>query len=251
MLTKSQTTNYSFPRAIVFVNGENVRFNSFRVEHSGFSAADSFEVDLPFFVTQASGKEKILANGPDFATMLLRQDSIPVKILVGYSKNPDNYTESDLTQVIDGYVDTARWHFDENGESVTITGRNVVGKMIDTKINDKFPNLTASQIASMYAGKYELYTSITPTRTLAGTYYNNTSAVISSSDMSEWDMLLYLAKQEDYICRVKGNTLYFGPFGTVTKFLGDAAQYTWGKDIFSLDMERSPHGAKDIKVLIW
>ena len=179
-------------RGIVIVNNTQVKFNTFDVEQNGFSAADSFEIELPFFIREQQSGDIILANGPDFQSVLLTQDVIPVQVYVGYPKNPLNYGISDLVQLIDGTMDTARWDFDNTGEFVTLNGRNVVGKMIDEKIVDKYPNSTSSTIATNIANKYGLTPVVTATTTLAGTYYSKSSAVTPDANTSEWDLLQFL-----------------------------------------------------------
>ncbi len=237
-------------RGIAVVAGLQVRFISFYAEQNGFSAADSFEVVLPFFVRDTQGGETVLANGPDFQSILLGQDTIPVQLYVGYPRNPDYFGVGNLTQIMDGYMDTARWDFDDTGEIVTLTGRNAVGQMIDTKVTNKLPNMTSSAIAAKFAAEHGLTPVITPTTTLAGTYYNQNSAVMGN-ETTEWDLLLFLARQENFIVRVKGKQLLFGPYATVTGYVNQAPiPYTWGYDIERLEIERSPHAAKDLMVKV-
>ncbi len=238
-------------RGIIAVNGMQVKFTSISVEQNAFSAADSFEIVLPYFIRDQQSGETILANGPDFTSVLLTQDVIPVSAWVGYPANPLNYTVNDLAQVMDGYMDTARWDFDKTGEIVTLNGRNMVGPLIDAKIVDKFPNLTSSAIAIKFALEHGLTPVVTPTSTLAGTYYNQNSTITGNNSMSEWDLLLFLAQQENFIVRVKGGQLLFGPYGTVTGYVDQTPiSLTWGQNIETLEFERSPQAAKDIVVKV-
>lgn len=238
-------------RGIAIVNGYQVRFKEFTIEQNGFSAANSFELRLPFFVQDTQSGEMILANGPDFDTQLLEIDSIPVQLYVGNPKDPQNYTTSDLTLLFNGYMDTARWEFRKSGETLTLKGRNIVGKMIDYKLNNKYPNLTSSAIAEMFASEIGLTPVITPTTTLAGTWYNQNSAVIGR-ETTVWDLLLFLAKAENFIVRVTtDNKLLFGPYSDVTSYESTTPiPYTWGYDIESINFERSPHAAKNIVVKV-
>jgi len=223
-ITPSVKRNGGKPaRGIVVVNNTQVKFNTFDVEQNSFSAADTFEIELPFFIRDQQSGEVILANGPDFQSILLTQDVIPVQVYVGYLENPLNYGINNLG--------------------------NVVGKMIDEKITDKFPNSTSSTIATNIANKYGLAPVITATTTLAGTYYSKSSAVTPDANTSEWDLLQFLANQENFIVRVKDNQLLFGPYSEVTSYENtDPIVYTWGYDIEKLEIERSPHAARDIVV---
>jgi len=241
-------------RGIIIVSGTSVKFKSFDVEQNAFSGANTFEVVLPFFIRNNQGGNPILANGPNFQSILLTQDVVPVQVYIGYPPDPVHFTTSDLTQIMDGYMDTARWNFNNtDGEIVTLNGRNAVGQMMDAATTDKLPNLTASAIAIKYAGNHGLTPVVTPTTTIAGTYYNQNSTILSN-DASEWDILLFLAQQEDFVVRVKGKKLLFGPYSVVTGYINkDPIPYIWGKNIEDLELERSPHAAKDIivKVITW
>lgn len=240
-------------RGIVMINGQRVNYIDFSVEQNGFSAADSFEINLPFYIRDNQSGDKVMANGPGFQSILISQDVIPVQIYVGYPKSVVNYGIADLTQIMDGYMDTVRWYFksgDDQGETITLSGRNVVGAMIDYKITEKYPNLTASGIAAKFAKQFNLTPMITPTSTFAGTFYNDNSTTLGQ-ETNVWDLLLYLAKQEDFIVRVKGKQLLFGPYATVTGYENQPPlDYAWGHDILELELERSPHAARDIVVKV-
>lgn len=250
-LTTSRRNSAHQVRGIAIVGGQQVQFESFRVEQSGFDVADSFEISLPFFIRDNARGDQVLANGPGFQSILLTQKEIPVQIYLGFVENPQFYTIKDLTKIMDGFMDTARWSLSQSGEVVTLSGRNVIGRMLDTKLTEKFPNLTASGIAEKIAGKYHLSTAkITKTNKLAGTFYNSNSTVLSN-DSNEWDLLLFLAKQENFIVRVKNDQLLFGPYGTVTGYENqEPISYTWGYDIESLEIERSPQATKEIIVKV-
>jgi phage protein D len=124
--------------------------------------------------------------------------------------------------------------------------------MMDAKTTEKHPNLTASAIAIKFASSHGLVPIVAGTQTLAGTYYNQNSSILGN-DMSEWDLILFLAKQEDFVVRVKGNRFLFGPYGIVTGPLytpQDPLPFTWGKDIDALEFERSPDAARDVIVKV-
>ena len=243
--------NIAAVRGIAVVNGYQVKFKEFSVEQNGFSAANSFELQLPFFVQDTQKGEMILANGPNFDSQLLEVDSIPVQLYVGKPKNPNQYTISDLTLLMNGYMDTARWEFRKSGEILSLRGRNIVGKMIDYKLDNKYPNLTSSAIAEMFASEIGLTPVITATSTLAGTWYNQNSATIGR-ETTVWDLLLFLAKAENFIVRITtDNKLLFGPYATVTTYQSSTPiPYAWGYDIEQINFERSPHAAKNIVVKV-
>jgi phage protein D len=249
--TIRKRNNIQSVRAIAIVNGYQVVFSNFSVEMNGFAAANSFDLEMPFFVRDTQNGEYVLANGPNFDTLLLEQDNIEVDLYVGIPKNLQQFSKSDLTLLISGYVDTVDWDFDLSGEKVTLHGRNIVGKMIDYKLSDKYPNMTSSAIAKMFASEIGLTPVVTDTSTLAGTWYQQNSAVIGT-DTTVWDLLLFLAKQENFICRVTvDDKLLFGPYEDVTDYdKVDPIPYTYGYDIKTLHIERSPHAVKNIVVKV-
>lgn len=235
----------SAPRSIVKVNNKVVPFYTCTVELNGYSAADTFDITLPFFITDNLEGSTDFANTPDQQSILLTKSKILVEVYAGYPDNPNHFNENDLTQLMYGYMDTANWTFDEQGERVELQGRNQVAPFMDNKTTDKFPNKTSSSIASYFAKRHGLSTQITPTYTLAGHYYSNDNTTLTT-DSTEWDFLNYLAEQEGFVLRVKGNTLYFGPRDSFLK--SNPFIYTWGHNILDMTLSRSPHAAKNIKV---
>lgn len=236
---------FSKPRSIVKVNNVSVPFQTWTVNLNGYSAADTFDVTLPFRVLNHLRGTTDLANTPDRETILLTQPDILVEIWVGYPANPDQYSESDLEQLIYGYMDTDDFYFDSRGDRVELTGRNQVGPFMDTKTTEKLPNKTSSEIVTYFGQQHGLTVQATPTFTLAGTYYANDHTTLTS-DITEWDLMNYLATQEGFTLRVKGNTLYFGPLSSFLKTTPKI--YVHGQNVKTLKLSRSPHASKDIKV---
>lgn len=250
--TKFQTSGRNgvrHARGIAIVDGQRVRFTRFSVEQNGFSAADSFSLELPFFLQDTLTEAGVVSASPSFASTLLSKDTISVQLFVGYvsSDTPDSISTSEVTQVMDGEMDTCEWTFDGTmGESLTLHGRNKTGAMIDTKVTETYPNRTASDIARLFAQEHGLTAVVTQTTEFAGSYYNQRAASIGK-ETSQWDLLLFLAKRENYIVRVRGRELRFGPYDTVVPDT-TPIQYAWGYDVESLTIERSPHAARDVVV---
>jgi phage protein D len=238
----------SAPRSIVLIGGYEVPFLSWRVENTGFETADTFEVDLPFEVTDQL-QDQILTSNNNVSSILFSEKDILVEIFRGTPKDPSNFKKEELRRTIVGYVDVVSVQFDvtNGGEIVKLEGRDLSALLIDNQITDKYQNSTSSQIAQTFAAMHGFGPQIHQTRTLAGTYYNNDSSVISDTS-SEWDLLMYLAQQEGFVVRIYGTTLYFGPISQVTDINLPPIVLTWGDNIETLDIERSPHAARDIKV---
>lgn len=228
------------------MNSVRVPFNSWSVDLNGYAAADTFDVTLPFRVLDHLRGTSNLINTKDQETILLTQPDILVEAYAGYPKDANSYSEDDLTQLMYGYMDTADFYFDDSeGARVELHGRNQVGPFMDTKTTDKFPNRTSSQIVTTFGQQFGLTVQATATSTLAGTYYANDHTTLTS-DITMWDLMNFLAQQEGFTLRVFGNTLYFGPRSSFLK--SPALPYVWGQNIKSLQLTRTPHASKNIKV---
>lgn len=237
---------WSQPRSIVVVDGVRVPYNNWTVNLNGYSAADTFDVTLPFRVLSHLRGVSSLINTPDTETVLLTKPDILVEVYAGYPRDPNTYNEADLTQLIYGYMDTADFYFDATqGVRVELQGRNQVGPFMDTKTTDKFPNRTSSSIVTYFGEQQGLTVVATPTYTLAGTYYANDHTTLTSN-ITQWDLMNYLAQQEGFMLRVVGNTLYFGPRSQFLKTT--SLPYIWGQNIKTLQVTRTPHASKNIKV---
>ncbi|GIM47043.1 hypothetical protein DNHGIG_25920 [Collibacillus ludicampi] len=238
----------SKPRSIVRIDGYRTWFNSWEVNLNSTHEADDFTLELPFRITR-NQQQGYLVNTPEYTTYLFTKSDVLVEIFVGYPQNPQQFQESDLTRIMYGYMDTAEIRADASGEIVTLTGRNMIAPFLDNKTTEKYQNMTSSAIAQMLAARRGLQASVTPTYTLTGKYYNG-DHVEMNKDVSEWDLLTFLAEQEGYALRVKDNTLFFGPFDQVIGNITNAPplNYTWGQNIESFTLSRSPHAAKNIEV---
>lgn len=251
MITTIDHGNYrgtSYPRSIVRLDGNDIMFNSWTVNLNSTHIADDFELVMPFRVAENMSGQSYLNNTPEYTSYLYTNDNVLVEIFIGYTDNSGNFTTDDLTRIMYGYMDEVNATFSSSGETVTLKGRNMVAPFLDNKTTDKYQNMTSSAIAQMLATSHGLQTSITPTYTLAGTYYNGDNVQLTSDD-TEWDLLTFLAEQEGFTLRVMDNTLYFGPFDVV---VGNAANtplnYTWGQNIMTLTLDKQPHAAKTINV---
>lgn len=187
------------PRGVVKVNDVPVSgWTEFEVDNNTFYQADTFRVvfamsDLP------------AQFGPDWFSSQLE---ITVEIFAGFPANPDSYTASDLQSLIYGKADTMS--FDPAGRTIELSGRDLTLEMIDTKTTEKWPNLTASEIATQIAQRHDLTPVVTKTSKKAGTFYEIDYARLSD-ERTEWDLLTFLAHSEMFTVYVKGRELHFKP----------------------------------------
>lgn len=190
------------PRAIVLINKIAVLWVDITINTTTFYIADSYRVQIPL-------------NGqpPSFnLTYLSTLAQLTVEIWVGFPSNPNAFTTSDLTQIIVGDCD--EMIIDPLSQSITLSGRDLTSRLIDTKTFKKYPNLTASNIAIELANEHGLTPVVTPTSGNVGTFYSNANSLMLKQT-TEWDLLTFLAEQSGYVTYVIGTNLYFQPKLTV------------------------------------
>jgi phage protein D len=183
------------PRSIVAINGGQMPFVSWETNNNGYYQADTFTVRLPLNKAQ-------VAWWSETAVMdVIIYDATNVK-------DPQNFSIANLSQRLQGAVDTIE--VDPIQHSVRITGRDYTSKLIDTKVAPPSRNVTASDVAKSYAATYGLTSNVTRTTAKIGTYYDF-DHVSMKVEKSAWDILCYLAHQEQFIVYVSGKTLNFIP----------------------------------------
>lgn len=188
------------PRALVKINGDIIPGAvSFEVENNTFYAADTFHIVFAL---------SLLPNDKNSAWWAIQQE-ITVEILAGFPADPDHYTSAELHSLIYGRVDDVR--FDPVGRRIEISGRDMTAAFIDAKTTEKWVNQTSSSIATALAFRHELSVQyITQTQRKVGEYYKYDHARMTNQQ-TEWDLLTYLAHEEQFDVYVKGNELHFEP----------------------------------------
>ena len=178
------------PRSIVKVNGGNMDFISWETNNNGFYQADTFTVKFPLYTSQVAWWSQ--------------QPSLDTIIYDGITATD----QSKRTLRIQGFADSIE--LDPIQRIVRVTGRDYTSKLIDTKVAPPNPNYRAYEVAIAYAEKYGLEHSVKPTKSKIGTYYS-IDHVKMTVEKSAWDILCYLAHQEQFIVYVSGQTLHFEP----------------------------------------
>jgi phage protein D len=106
---------------------------------------------------------------------------------------------------------------------VSIEGRDLTARLIETRTQESFANRTASEIATILAARHGLTPEVTATTTPVGRYYQDQHDRIVldqfSRALTEWDLLVWLANQEGFRVFVRGTTLYFQPEATSPRVL--------------------------------
>jgi prophage tail gpP-like protein len=131
-----------------------------------------------------------------------------------------------------------------------VEGRDLAAALIEASTQETFANRTSSEIASILAARHGLSADVTPTTTLVGRYYSDDHESITLGQFSrattEWDLLVFLARQEQFDVYVRGTTLSFAPqsatrTGSLTLSAGD---------LIGLRGERALNLERDIEVTI-
>jgi phage protein D len=168
------------------------------VEENAYAAADTFRITLVVSMLPAETDASWFSN----------QTGITIEIFAGFPADPENFTLKELDSLIVGDVDDIE--FSPSSGTIILAGRDKTARLIDTKTAEQFRSQTASQIATMFASEHGLDAKVTATTTKAGSYYAQHSDLLNTAK-TEWDILMALAKDEGFICYVKGNVLYFSP----------------------------------------
>jgi phage protein D len=175
------------PRGWFLVNGTRVEALDLEVVNNGFFLADTFQ-----------GRARMAADEAFSLAAWASEDVIEIELIA-----TDGIT---TTTLLAGLVDDVE--LDADRRLVIFSGRDFTGDLIETKTTEKWPNKTASEIASEIAGRHNLTPVVTATSTTAGTYYSREHAVLTD-DTTEWNLLTYLAEQEGFSVYVAGRELHF------------------------------------------
>lgn len=187
------------PRGLVKVNGTVLPgWLEWEVDTNSFYSADGFSVRFALSMLPAD-------RGVDWWSS---QAEVEVEILAGFPADPAAPQASEFKSHILGTVDDLT--IDWVGRVLSVTGRDLTAKLIDTKTSAKYPNLTASEIATKLAAKHDLTPVVTKTTTKVGRFYE-IDRVRLQNESSEWDLLTWLAQEEQFAVFVRGKALHFQP----------------------------------------
>lgn len=193
------TSQLRQPRSIVKVNGTTITgLKGWSWDGNTMFQADTFGVAFAVGALPAG-------YGADWFS---KQTTIDVEIFLGYPQDPANFDPSELESLFQGRVDEACVSWD--GVTLKLTGRDRTADFLDSKTSAKYPNQTASQIATKLAQNHGLTPVVTTTSTKVGLYYKQDNVRLQD-DRTEWDLLTWLAREEQFVVYVKGAELHFEP----------------------------------------
>ena len=140
---------------------------------------------------------------------------------------------------------------------MVLTGRDLSARFLDVKTAEHFQDQKASDIVKALAARHGMTASVKPTTERVGGYYEYYHTRMTS-DMTEWDLLIFLADQENYDFWVAGHTLFFQPPIPITAdpyvlLWSDLGQGNRVANFEDLKLHRSETLAKDVivKVQSW
>ncbi|MDQ0124710.1 phage protein D [Pseudomonas lini] len=179
----------------LLVNGTQVPFYSFDVESNAFYSADTFSVLLPMSDLP-----------PPYDTIKWWGDQLSIEVSISVGLIDQNV--EDWRTLIIGTVD--RLSVRPAKFEVYLDGRDYTSKLIDTKTNEKFANMTTSEVATLLAKRRGLKPVVTATKTQVGGITKWDHAHVTD-ERTEWDLLAYFAGLDGFQVYVTGNELHYEP----------------------------------------
>lgn len=231
------------PRALLKVNGQVVQHGLYSLQ---VVTNTMFQADTWQAVLVASQMPR------NSAVQWYAAQKVEVEIYTGFPKDPQSFGLDELSHLLTGFADSIEYN--PVADTITMTGRDLTGLLIDHKTYAKYPNLTASQIAQQMATKYGLQTTqITATTVPVGRYYS-IDHVRTATQETDWDLLTFLAQESGFWVYIYGDTLYFGPPAQPGKsdFVIEAPVpgQTSQSNVLQLSMSRNLTVARDVIVQV-
>lgn len=187
----------------------------------------------------------VLALGPDSwadAGFWSSESNIPIDVQFSLDGG------ASFTSVIQGLVDMVSIN-PVNG-AVHISGRDFTAALIEAHVQEAFANRTSSEIATIFAQRHGLVPRVTATSAPVGRFYqgDHESLMLDrfSEATTEWDLLTYLARQENYDSFISGSNLCFQPAAPETTI----DQVLYLADMTELKLARALTLARDIQVTV-
>jgi phage protein D len=208
------------PRGAVKINGNVVPgWIDFSVTNNTYFEADTFRVTYSATALTRMVAPDALYDATWFSE-IATDTYIEVLAAVRVS-NPDKPDPSEMTSLIYGRIDDIEYN--PKLRTITLTGRDLTGALIDAKVPRDYVNQTASSIATDLAKQHNLTPVVTAIKGAVGTAQPNGDVELIQTEGSDWDLLAALARQAGFICYVQQQSLYFQPESSDP----DTYQITW------------------------
>jgi hypothetical protein len=130
-----------------------------------------------------------------------------VQVMAGSAPGPA------LINLITGMIDTV--HIDAIRGTVSLEGRDLSASLVDSYQQGDFVNQTASEVVATIANRHGLGAVVTPTAGFIGRYYGDGYTRLSTGQFSrlrsDWDLVVELARENQFDVFVDGTRLFFQP----------------------------------------
>lgn len=177
------------------LNGVEVPWHSFEIDSNAFYSADTFSAVLAM---------SALPDPYNTVQWWGVQTSVEVSLSVGLI----GQGVEDWRELIVGTVDHLSIRLAK--AEVSLEGRDYTSKLIDHKTNEKFANMTTSQVATFLANRRGLTPVVTATTTQVGGITKWDHAHVTD-ERTEWDLLAYFAGLDGFQVYVTGTELHYEP----------------------------------------
>jgi phage protein D len=237
------------PRAFLTINGRKLAVTKMTTNSTSHFTPDSWTAECSLYQQPQGFTLK------DWDTF---DPSTLVNINYGLLANSQNANEfpKSSTNVLTGQIDDIVLDLTEG--TVSLTGRDLTARLVDNKTANRWPNLTSSQVVTLICQmpQFNLTPQVTATTTPIGEYFNEGGYSASTSGTPYWDLITYLAQQENFDAYVSGTTLYFGPSQADTDktpwvfyVKSDGNGRVWG-NVKSMQLKRNANLSKDISITV-
>jgi hypothetical protein len=205
----------------VMLNGSQVQ----GLLHASIVATNCFSSDS-FALTFALGAPPLC----DIALWSSVSDGyIEIGVAASYEPTPQS--------LISGMIDTIV--IDPIRGTAAIEGRDLSSTMIDSYRQQDYVNQTASEVVSTIASYHGLVPAVTATSANVGRYYGDGYTRLSLGQFSrlrsDWDLVVQLARENNFDVFVQGSTLFFQPS---TSFNGIPVQIAL-RNVKTMRLERT------------
>lgn len=221
------------PRLRVLANGDLMPGAiEAEVISNNYYGADRFSVSLALDGDTSYGAAQFWAS------------SVDILVEVQFSLDGG----ASFTSLVQGTVDSVS--IDPVLGFVNLDGRDLAALLIEARTQESFTNQTSSEIAILLAGRHNLASQVFRTTDPVGRYYQNEHDRITldqfSRSTTEWDLLVFLARQEGFDVFVEGQVLYFQPCPNET----DIALTLRPTDVVGMRLGRALTLARSIQVIV-
>lgn len=215
----------------------------FEVDSNSFYQANTFRLVLPLSALPAGRSWSFFSE----------TDAAKVEIYAGFPADPEKYTTDDLDLILVGETDEV--DVKPLPDEICLTGRDYTSRFIEETTTEKFQNLTASELVKQLAERRGLKADVTATSRKIGTFLSQDN-ILLTTERTEWDLLTYVAQQENFLLYVEGETVHFHPPPdensdpyVLNYTRATAEQGSWSNTV-SIDFARSLTLARDVVVAV-